>query len=220
MPRARFFNLAPRARSRLLRIATRHFAERGLEGASLNEILADAGVSKGAYYYYFDDKDDLLATVMEDAVAQMLARLPMPDLDGLAPADFWSTVERFVERWAASVDMASDVFKVAVQFSGAQRRSERFAQVLAKAQSLYRVMIETGQRLGCVRTDLPMDVLIRLLEANDAVLDSIFLALHDRVTVESVREHTRLVFDTIRRLLVAGPPPAQRRRASRRGRRR
>ncbi len=220
MPRARFFNLPPRARSRLLRIATRHFAGRGLEGASLNEILAEAGISKGAYYYYFDDKDDLLATVMEDAVEQMVARVPMPEFDGLRPENFWPAVEQFVENWAATVDMASDLFKVAVQFSGAQRRSERFAPVLAKAQSLYRLLIETGQRLGCVRADLPTEVLIRLLEANDAVLDSIFLALHDSVTTASVREHTRLVCDTIKRLLVAEAPAAKPRTGSRQRRRR
>jgi len=218
MPRARFFNLAPGARARLLRIATRHFARRGLEGASLNEILAEAGISKGAYYYYFDDKDDLLATVLADATDTMLARLDLPDFDGLAAEEFWPAVERFVAGWAAKLDPASDLFQVAVQLTGAQRRSERFAPVLARAQSLYRLLIEPGQRLGCVRTDLPMDVLIRLLEANDAVLDGIFLSLHDRVTAASVRRHTRLVFDTFRRLLAVEALQAKRHAAPRRRR--
>ncbi|HXY18515.1 MAG TPA: TetR family transcriptional regulator [Gemmatimonadales bacterium] len=211
MPRARFYNLAPRARSRLLRIATRQFAARGLEGASLNEILAEAGVSKGAYYYYFDDKDDLLATVLEDAADAMLARLAMPDTARLSREDFWPTVQRLVFGWAASVDLAGDLFRVAVQLTPTQRRSPRFAPVLAKAQSLYRRLVEAGRRLGCVRTDLPVDVLVRLLEANDAVLDGIFLAVHPTVTPWSLQRHTRLVFDTMRRLLaVEGPAPGRR----------
>jgi len=218
MPRARFFHLAPQARGRLLRIATRQFAERGLEGASLNEILAEAGVSKGAYYYYFDDKDDLLATVLEDAVDQLLARVPLPDFGGLTRATFWPSVERWVHTTATAVDVSSELFQVAAQLTPERRASARFAPVLAKAQeALYRRFIEPGQRLGCVRTDLPMDVIIRLLEANDAVLDGVFLTLHDRVTPENMRRHTRLVFDTFRRLLVA---EAKRRTAGGRRRRR
>ena len=219
MPRARFFNLAPGARARLLRIATRHFARRGLEGASLNEILAEAGISKGAYYYYFDDKDDLLATVLADATDAMLARLDVPDLGGLAAEEFWPAVERFVEGWAAKLDVASDLFQVAVQFTGAQRRSERFAPVLAKAQGLYRRLIEPGQRLGCVRTDLPLEVLVQLLEANDALLDGVFLALHRKVTRASLARHTGLVFDTFRRLLATDAGAGKLSRARSRGRR-
>jgi len=203
MPRARFFNLSPRARSRLLRIATKHFAERGLEGASLNEILADAGVSKGAYYYYFDDKNDLLATVLEDAVETVLSRLPMPELDRLTRDTYWPAIERLVGSWAAVVDSSNDLVQIAVQLTAAQRQNARFAPVLAKAQTMYRTVIEPGQRLGCVRTDLPVDALVRLLEANDAALDNIFLSLHAAVTPESIDRHTQLVFDTFKRLLVA-----------------
>jgi len=203
MPRARFYHLAPQARSRLLRIATKHFAARGIEGVSLNEILAEAGISKGAYYYYFDDKEDLLATVVEDTIETMLRRISMPAFDGLSREDFWPTVERFVASWTAAVDMPADLLTVAAQFTSARRTSERFAPILAKAQGIYRAVIEPGQRLGCVRNDLPMDLLVQLLEANDAVLDRIFFSLHAKATRRDVEQHTRLVFDTFRRLLVA-----------------
>ena len=211
MPRPRFFNLAPSARSRLLRIATKHFARRGLEGASLNEILAEAGISKGAYYYYFEDKDDLLATVLESAVDTLLGRLPMPAFDALAPAEFWPTVERFVANWAAAMASPRELFQGAVLFTAAQRQSARFAPILAKTHAIYRTLIEPGQRLGCVRRDLPADALVRLLEANDAALDSLFLA--------SLRQHTALVFDTFQRLLLAATP-TKRRSPSRSRRRR
>ena len=215
MPRARFFNLAEEARRRLLDVATRHFAGRGFERASLNEILVEAGVSKGAYYYYFDDKDDLFATTLESATDTLLARLPMPPFDRLTEDDFWPTVERFVGLWAASFDTASDLFQIAVQMTEAQRRSPRFAPVLAKGQAIFRSIIAPGQRLGCIRKDLPLDVLVRLLEANDAVLDGIYLSKHTGVTRESLASHTKLVFDTFKRLLIAAP--GERKRGRRRG---
>ena len=104
--------------------------------------------------------------------------------------------------------------QTAVQLSDAQRKSPRFAPMLAKAQDMYRTLIEPGQRLGCIRTDLPVAVLVRLLEANDAALDSIFLATGAKVTPERVHAHVQLVLDTFRRLLAVSAPPL---RKSRRG---
>ncbi len=206
MPRARFYHLALQTRERLLRIAARHFAVRGLEGASLNEILAEAGLSKGAYYYYFDDKDDLLATILDHAADEMLARLRLPAFERMTREEFWPAVERLVESWARVADVSSDLMQIGLQFTTLRRQNPRFAPILAKARTLYVSLIEPGQRLGCVRTDLPLDVLVRLLEANDALLDSTFTSLHPAVTKESLAQHTSLVLDTLRRLLaVEGP---------------
>jgi AcrR family transcriptional regulator len=214
VPRSRFLKLPLTARERLLRIATKHFAERGFERASLNEILAEAGLSKGSYYYYFDDKDDLFATTLESATDSLLAKLPLPPFERLTKATFWSTVERFVRLWAASFDTSSELFQVAFQLTEAQRRSPRYAPVLAKGQAVFRSIIGPGQRLGCIREDLPVDVLVRLLEANDTALDGIFLSRHAHVTREILAEHTELVLDTFKRLLMVWPrrPRPRRRR--------
>jgi len=206
MPRQRFFNLPPEARARLLGIATHHFAKHGFERASLNEILAEAGISKGAYYYYFDDKDDLFATTLESAVETAFERFPIPDLSALAPERFWPVVESFVHDRASALDPTSELMQVAVQLSDAQRKSPRFAPMLAKAQDMYRMLIEPGQRLGCIRTDLSVAVLVRLLEANDAVLDSIFLTSGAELTPARVHAHVQLVLDTFRRLLAVSAP--------------
>ncbi len=215
MPRPRFLNLAPSARARLVAVATAHFAKRGFEAASLNEILAEAGISKGSYYYYFDDKDDLFATTLAAAVDELHARMVVPDLEGLEAREFWPAMERLVREWASAFDVSSDLFRAAVQLTDAQRRNPAFAPVLEKAQALYRAIIEPGQRLGAVRRDLPVPVLVRLLEANDAILDGIFLASNKdarsvKVTRKALDAHVRLVFDTFKRLLVADPFPERR----------
>ena len=41
--------------------ASRLFNQRGIEGASLDDIGAEVGATKGAIYHYFDDKADLVA---------------------------------------------------------------------------------------------------------------------------------------------------------------
>jgi len=150
----------------------------------------------------------------------MLGRLELPSFDRLTRAEFWPTVERLIESWSQWADVPNDLLQVALQFTTLRRQNARFEPILAKARRLYVALIEPGQRLGCVRTDLPMDVLVRVLEANDAILDGIFVSLHQSVTQASLTRHTRLVFDTFRRLLEVRVPEGRRLARGPRGRHR
>lgn len=53
-------------RRRLLEAAGAVFAERGFEGASLEEIAARSGFTRGAIYRNFDSKDDLFLALIEE----------------------------------------------------------------------------------------------------------------------------------------------------------
>ncbi|WP_433790181.1 TetR/AcrR family transcriptional regulator [Actinoplanes sp. CA-252034] len=75
MPLPRFDRLAPEARAAILAVARAHFARDGRDGASLNRIIADAGISKTSAYHYFDGKDDLFAAVAADTTARVVAAL-------------------------------------------------------------------------------------------------------------------------------------------------
>ncbi|MEV0620942.1 helix-turn-helix domain-containing protein [Nonomuraea sp. NPDC050404] len=59
-----------RNRLALLEAAERVFAERGVQGASLDEVAAEAGLTKGAVYSNFDGKEDLLLEVMRHRLGQ------------------------------------------------------------------------------------------------------------------------------------------------------
>jgi len=59
-------------RRRLLDAALQVFAERGFNGASLDEVAAAAGLTKGAIYSNFASKDELFFAMMSD---QALKRL-------------------------------------------------------------------------------------------------------------------------------------------------
>lgn len=52
-----------KTRSKLLKCATRVFAEHGFEGASLSDILKKAGVTKRMVYHYYGSKEGLYRAV-------------------------------------------------------------------------------------------------------------------------------------------------------------
>jgi AcrR family transcriptional regulator len=60
-------------RERLMAAATAVFAERGVIGASVEEICEAAGFTRGAFYSNFADKDALVLALLEAGVAAQYA---------------------------------------------------------------------------------------------------------------------------------------------------
>ena len=58
-----------RTRERLLQAASREIYRSGFQSASLDRILASAGVTKGALYHHFDSKEALGYAVVEEVIA-------------------------------------------------------------------------------------------------------------------------------------------------------
>ena len=58
-----------RSRALIMAAATRVFLERGYPGTSVDDIAAEAGVSKRTVYNVFDDKEQLFRAIIGDAIA-------------------------------------------------------------------------------------------------------------------------------------------------------
>jgi AcrR family transcriptional regulator len=59
-------------RAALLRVGRELFAERGYAGVGTEEIVARAGVTRGALYHHFADKRDLFRAVHEELEAELV----------------------------------------------------------------------------------------------------------------------------------------------------
>lgn len=76
MPTAPKFRRRSDARpDEILDAALAVFAERGFDAARMDDIAAEAGVSKGALYLYFESKEALLKGLVEREVAPVAARV-------------------------------------------------------------------------------------------------------------------------------------------------
>lgn len=70
MPRRRLTRAESQAQTRqeLLDAAARVFVKRGFTGSSVEEISAEAGYSRGAFYSNFKSRDDVLVELLRDRV--------------------------------------------------------------------------------------------------------------------------------------------------------
>jgi AcrR family transcriptional regulator len=62
-------------RKRLLDAAERVFLRRGLQGSSVEEITAEAGFTRGAFYSNFKSKDELFVELLQDRVYRRYAQM-------------------------------------------------------------------------------------------------------------------------------------------------
>lgn len=214
MPLPRFQRLAEDKRHQLLAIATKEFAAKGFEAASLNEILATAGLGKSSYYYYFEDKEDLYVTCIMEAFARTFHEVPPLDPEALTARTFWQAFEGYFR--ALTTKSASHPEEMALYRDIPALRARLMPRFLALAQKMTApavAFIRKGQSLGCVRTDLEAERLFAVGSAADAALDEKLLASPD-ITPAQLVAHGELVLDSWRRLLVPARAPA-RRKASR-----
>lgn len=89
-------------RVRLIAAARTAFAEQGYAAASMDELTASVGLTRGALYHGFGDKKGLLAAVIEQLDGEMSATLAA---GREAAADPWSGL---VEEGIAYIRMALD----------------------------------------------------------------------------------------------------------------
>jgi AcrR family transcriptional regulator len=62
-------------RTRLMDAAERVFLRRGLQGSSVEEIAAEAGFTRGAFYSNFKSKDELFVELLQDRVYRRYAEM-------------------------------------------------------------------------------------------------------------------------------------------------
>ncbi|OON64525.1 TetR family transcriptional regulator [Massilia sp. KIM] len=86
--------------AKLIRAAREAFAQKGYADSSMDELTAQAGLTRGALYHHFGDKKGLLQAVVAQIDAEMMQRLSA--ILEAAPTAW----EGFVEESIAYINMA------------------------------------------------------------------------------------------------------------------
>lgn len=94
-------------RAKLIAAARKAFAEKGYANASMDDLTADAGLTRGALYHNFGDKRGLLAAVVDQLDGEMAARAREIGAQkaGGGEGDIWQAL---LAEGAAYIEMALD----------------------------------------------------------------------------------------------------------------
>lgn len=204
MPRPRFQKLSDVRRERIMGAAARAFAAHGFHNASLNQILEEASISKGAAYYYFDDKADLFATTVAFYAGDMLDSTT-ESLEQVDGNSFWPRIFALYE---ARLELYGDkpwrlgVLKAAARLSPEEiAADDTLRALLAQIEALLAAIIGKGQETGAIRRDLPQDLLMRLFMAVDDAVDQWLLENWDDNQMPALRETVRRTLRGLARMM-------------------
>ena len=143
-------------RQRILQTAHREFYRHGFQGGSLNRIIDDAGVTKGALFHHYDGKQALGFAVVENIVALGIAdRWIKPLSESIDPVrDIQSIVRGIVKQkhQGDSLELGCPLNNLAQEMSPLD---EGFRRRIEKIYNAWRESIEAafarGLKAGRVR---------------------------------------------------------------------
>jgi AcrR family transcriptional regulator len=152
---------APGLRERILAAAVRLFAEQGFDATSVQQIVEDAAVTKGALYHYFGSKNELLFEIYHSLIGAQNADLERIRDGGRPAAEtvretlisvVISTVERLDEVLVFSREAGKlDQDRRAVYRADRRRYHESF-----------RAVVEAGQASGEFSEQTPPETVVQV----------------------------------------------------------
>jgi TetR/AcrR family fatty acid metabolism transcriptional regulator len=140
-------------RDAILRAATRVFAQYGYFQSQVADVAKVAGVAAGTVYLYFKGKDDLLVSIFEKSMAEVITE-GRAAVDGLSdPAERLRRIAHLHLGWLGRDKNLAVVFQVELRQS--VKFMERFsATFLQDYLKLIRDAIADGQQSGVFRKDV------------------------------------------------------------------
>lgn len=215
MRRERFERWDAESRERLLDVALHHFATHGFERASLNEIIAEAALSKGSFYYCFDDKRDLLMETLRVTFEGVRSKMPLVRVPR-SRATFWAELEAHNLRLVELLAHKPLVIALLASLHRTHIADPFFEPMRAEMRAMYMPALRAGQKLGCVRDDLPLAALASIYGAADSAFDEATPIDDGPFTKARLAKHAGLAFDFFRRIVEARGGGSRRRAARKR----
>ena len=152
----------PEKRKRILDASVRTFGRRGFHDARIAEIAAAAKVAEGTVYLYFRNKEDLLGTIFDETMDDLLARGRKLAATGASAADrLTGLVDLHLRILGSDRDLAS-LFQIEL------RRSARLMErvIREKLVDYFRILggvVKEGIASGELRADLQPRLAVRIL---------------------------------------------------------
>ncbi|MFU8802690.1 MAG: TetR/AcrR family transcriptional regulator [Bradymonadaceae bacterium] len=204
MARTRFDNLDDEKQERIIEAAGEEFAEKGYEGASINQIIKRAGISKGSLYYYFEDKEDVFTTVLTYVSEKVLKETSGITFDHLTAETYWPMMEAMGEKGAEYVKERPWYMRFARVFYEVYQPGETEGpgvKAMDWSRKITTDLIARGQELGVVRDDMPTDYLAAMMMGLGDGANRWLMERLDDLSELDLKAHQQRQFKLMRRLL-------------------
>ena len=181
-------------RRHILDVAAHAFAEHGYNGVSLNDIVRDSGLTKGAFYFHFPSKEALALEVFGTKQEEWQA----------AVAEELAGKKRAIDRLNAVMDCGCEMYeddasarvvgRLCVELSRDRKLAPRLTVYLESWFSLVEALIREAQDDGDARKDLDARITAETIVSSFIGVEQVSDALTElgdfRLRIENLRTFT------------------------------
>ncbi|MFZ5449046.1 MAG: TetR/AcrR family transcriptional regulator [Thermodesulfobacteriota bacterium] len=207
-----FRHLPPDKQERVLDAALAEFAEQGYQAASLNRVVAKAGIAKGSLYQYFPNKEGIFNYIFQHAL-QVVRRTLTTVKEETLEENFFDRLEKSLFAGVRFSRQHPRIFSLylKIQFDkNVPFREEFLAAVRRHATEYFASLVRRAQSRGELRPGVPKAALLFLLDAMfDRFLQAVAvpaldvtLGLH-QASEEAIHKHIRQLIGLLREGLMA-----------------
>jgi AcrR family transcriptional regulator len=194
------------SREALLDAGAKVFAARGYRAASVDEILTEAGLSKGTFYWHYGSKHELFLALLEERVDRPVRTLM--GVTGAAPAE--ATTAPVVSRGLAELfEQQRELVLLQHEYWSTAVRDPQVGESYRQRQAALRDTLARALAARHERTGVPLTVPApRLATAFMALAEGLSLealADPDHVDRELFGEIVSLVYDGLAARASRGP---------------
>ncbi len=165
-PTSRLFqNLNPEKRKRIFNAAAEEFAENGYRKASVNNIVKNAGISKGSLFQYFSTKRNLFDDLVQLAADQVKIYLKKVRED-TEDVSFFERLDRLIRSGFDFIDTRptlSRIYFQLLQSGDSPFGPGRILELRGRGEGFLRDLMVEAQNKGELRDDLDLDKMSFLL---------------------------------------------------------
>lgn len=160
---SKFFNLDKEKQDRIINAAIKVFAQKGYDSASTNEIVKEAGISKGLLFHYFQNKKQLFFFLF-DYCYNIIADEFYKKVD-LTETDFFNRMRQSVMIKMELLNQYPDIFNF-IQEAFMQDSAEIKEELDKMKQELTAINIEKvyeGIDLSKFRDDVDIQKILKII---------------------------------------------------------
>lgn len=142
-------------RAEILDAAFAMFIERGFDHTSLNEIISEAGLSKGMFYHHFQSKEALLEALFERITDETYAMLePAITAEGVRPRErLQSILDCGAEIRMRNAELTREVFASLLRPESKLLYERIAAAWVGRMRPILTKIIEEGKQSGVFKTN-------------------------------------------------------------------
>lgn len=170
MVRQGFLNLEEDEQNKVIDAALDEFAGKDFEAASLNNIIAKAGISKGSMYHYFTNKEDLYLHLVRRIMKKKKEFLSTALTASHKPLTEMSFFENLEFQMLASVDFAAQHYRehqlsIRLQTLAEGSLKDRlFGDLTGAFEEYVENMVVEAMKAGEIRDEFDQGFVMRILK--------------------------------------------------------